>query len=1392
MSPKTGAVEKRQDGGKAKMKPKKNTASDEASDKVAAIESTDKPASDAEVNGHEEMDQMEDNDESQEQVTNDGDMQDEEKTEDETQSVRPASSSLMSRFWGLASLNAAERIEAAAALLPQLKASQAEFSGDGLCPDLEYSFKRLVRGMGSNRKAARQGFGVALCEVLAQFPEISVDRFVRVVETEHALTGATKDQRECQYGRLFSYGALVQSGRLRDSATVPSGIINQVTKHLLSILAFKNYTRPPACQVLCALVQMVSLPAFKGEILSEIASIMSIDKSTDNTDKSRALTPDGLCLLIASEEHLRALVSSRVKLPSGVDASLLKDRLVILELQPKAVDALNTPLNQAALTHPMWEMLSHHLAKQSAETFSAAWNKIVDRTLLGRSANAERKSSALNMLRLVATASPHLVHLTLSPQLTRQMLQSLSVANSYLHDASKSALAALLAAVSQPNTPAEARLKVLAHLTGPSGSKRFDTITKTSAVKDIMSTLSLEEVTQYVLTLQSEFVDPPQLARRTGEGAAEDVQSTNEAHRCFVLDQMLALFRNARVPKNEDWTSGCVLFCLIYGFFEVGEHAKAAASILGDMKKWCIVKPLEQPLSPRTLSTVKSRFTSFLSDLCTSPSFQSEGAADDNTRKLPGLRPDGEYRIAYIVSFIHKLVNKVPLQTAVTDEQRDAFNDLVTLQGEVEKTVQAKRSTRGKKAQDSAAVKQSAKAFRLLILHTVALFLTEPASVASTAPDLRSAFADLCAPAKSSKSKKSNPQKESDEDSNDVDAASVVVDILLSMLSQPSALLRSAVTQVFTMMCDTMSSPAIELLGHVISNDKPVDAEGDEEDEDDDENEDDDDDDDEEEEDEQTEENGASSEQKTNKVTEESEVSDDDSDDDDSDVDVMDDSDDDDDDERLEDDAAQQSEDAEEKLLALKRKLAAALKVPMDENGYFLDGDEANEKPSKESDAEDSEDDGEESDWDDEQMMAVDSAIAQHFREHMKGRKKTKKAEQQLNAQFKLRVLDLIDIYIRKQSSNPSALLLVPALLKAVTSTQLLSDSGANLKHRIVGIVTNKFANAKALPSLSSDEDIAMAHSMLKSCLTSMLTQRDKEYRAMTEACARILLRSLTHGALEVTESGASRHIGQLDCNVFEEVYGDICRKFLSKKKWDINPQVLLGLTSRFPAVSWLLVPIFADAVANACTPVRWLTAAQFVSQLVTQKRFVLARPQLLKQYGAALVQFFVNATTVIKGEMQDKFKPAQVRVLTQSALFVARLLKLAEVTDIDTTPLGDVATTISQSKYGALSPAVFTPCKQLLQELGVDVSELKRPDAVQFQSSKSNEPKSAEKKGNAKRKHPSSTSGAGDGDGDGAVKKRKKKSKKKSQKGNMALETEQAQAKQDSPAKRSKKSKKQ
>ncbi|KAJ1796888.1 DNA-directed DNA polymerase, partial [Coemansia sp. RSA 2523] len=129
-------------------------------------------------------------------------------------------------YWDLASLDESKRIEAAAQLISALCKFQAEMPAttsvatteeelNRICAgDVTYGIKRLIKGLASPRDGARQGYSIALSELLARVPCISVklvlDLLWRSTEATKQMKG--QEQRDMRFGRIFGLMALVQSG----------------------------------------------------------------------------------------------------------------------------------------------------------------------------------------------------------------------------------------------------------------------------------------------------------------------------------------------------------------------------------------------------------------------------------------------------------------------------------------------------------------------------------------------------------------------------------------------------------------------------------------------------------------------------------------------------------------------------------------------------------------------------------------------------------------------------------------------------------------------------------------------------------------------------------------------------------------------------------------------------------------------------------------------------------------------------------------------------------------------------------------------------------------------------------------------------------------------------
>ena len=80
--------------------------------------------------------------------------------------------------------------------------------------------KRLISGLSSSRECARQGFGVALTEVLRTFSHLRTDEVLDLIESKTEVVSSMRgdEERERRFGRLFGYMAVLRAERLRDAA----------------------------------------------------------------------------------------------------------------------------------------------------------------------------------------------------------------------------------------------------------------------------------------------------------------------------------------------------------------------------------------------------------------------------------------------------------------------------------------------------------------------------------------------------------------------------------------------------------------------------------------------------------------------------------------------------------------------------------------------------------------------------------------------------------------------------------------------------------------------------------------------------------------------------------------------------------------------------------------------------------------------------------------------------------------------------------------------------------------------------------------------------------------------------------------------------------------------
>ncbi|KAI9736821.1 MAG: DNA-directed DNA polymerase [Claussenomyces sp. TS43310] len=254
---------------------------------------------------------------------------------------------------------------------------------------------------------------------------------------------------------------------------------------------------------------------------------------------------------------------------------------------------------------------------------------------------------------------------------------------------------------------------------------------------------------------------------------------------------------------------------------------------------------------------------------------------------------------------------------------------------------------------------------------------------------------------------------------NDVEASVVLVEVLLSLISKPSLLLRKVAQHVFTAFSYEVSEEGLSLMTEVLETAEGLKGQQELFDQDD----------------------------------EEGDVDEDDEDSDDldSDVEVLEmnrqngseDEEEDSDDEGEDEEIGEDDEEGRR----LDEALAKALGT------HSADQDLKEESSDSDADMSDSE------------MMALDTKLIEIFSQRKKqpNKKQEKKEARENIVNFKSRVLDLLSIYVKKQSANPAAFALLLPLLKTIRTT-----SAQTIREKAHGVIG---AFAKSFKSIRSDDE---------------------------------------------------------------------------------------------------------------------------------------------------------------------------------------------------------------------------------------------------------------------------------------------------------------------------------
>lgn len=911
---------------------------------------------------------------------------------------------LLDQYWKLASDKAEERIAAAETLLKGLQDKNEE-------SDWDYALKRLVRGLSSSRGSARLGFSMALAELLQlRSSVISVKEYLSLCDVSFETSSGMKghEERGLLFGRLFALKILAESP-LWDSSAQASDDLSAFVKLTIDLALKKAWLREPPFYALCELIKKLSM---KEEFRSGIELAFNLHQ-----EKGLSMSCEGVALALSVPKDQRLKYNSKSGWSKG--DPMEKGSLPQLSRTLREMPVSSGDVSQSKpYIHFVWSyILNEYLAnfkcrpdnnrleappakraklsRTSAELIPLKdfWNSAVDRDFFGPDTSSERKMWGFEIF-LLWCQEPSFpdVETLFSPNLIKTLSLHLSQKDKTLNKMAKKVAAVVSQRVVELHS--ERIVPIISQFM--MYSPNFDKVSKSKLVQTLLSSVKdQQDITKLVDILISQV---------------NSLSTKDLVNRQWIFDNLVQLVRisnqvgsshEIKAIHSAPWVTK-ILETLIPLAYFVNKEETATVS---------------EDDQERIARIAQDRVMSILSSTLGN---RAKGVSQDPQSSWP-------YIVFQLIMNFSKEHPSFEPRVEFDDETLKAKTKAETTLYKIHKKRNSSRHVDSSQLQ----------AFELLF----AMVLLQ---VYGSVPDAISMLDELQMCYYKIKGKRIALDEGEDPEAED-EPSLVLTEILISLLSQHSTVLRRLSEDVWRAFSDQFTEKSLLLLCDICSAQEGIqgqkslfDVEDDSERE--------------------VEESDLSEEEEEDGLEDSSEIEEGESESTSSDY-------------ELDDDT--------------KTRLASTLGVK--ESGDF-DHDE-----SVASSEEDS--------MDDEQMSALDGHLATIFRERHKLKTKAKekrlensKAKQNI-VQLKGRVLDLLDIYLIEEPENLLGLTFVQPLFNLLCSTK-----DPKLAEKARELMKNRLCR-KTNIKLAREEDCDMCLRMLEN--THMMASGSKS-KMLTLACNQV------------------------------------------------------------------------------------------------------------------------------------------------------------------------------------------------------------------------------------------------------------------------------------------------
>ncbi|CAB3246386.1 unnamed protein product [Arctia plantaginis] len=819
--------------------------------------------------------------------------------------------------------------------------------------DLKYVLKRLVRSLGANIPDMRTGYFATLVTLLSKFEQVSVAQLLELAKKELHSNGSSKSEvGDVALGQILVCSALFRSGRILKCTTEEQ---SEVIQLLLASSKKKSYLNTVAYLILLDFVNGVDADQF-GQVIWPL-----IKPEFKRDIKEHSL--DSLYFLFVISTKFPDKVKLRKLI--GSPEILCEDNIHTV------CEKIMTGIDFNSVGHPIYKEIAIKIANSSH--LQLFWTSGIDSQLVKH--NRNRELVAVNILTTILTnihenyeVIPELISRNFF-KLFMDWFKGLQTAskirskrdneddNKLMIKKQKELLNALCKALKSEKVDNTVRVEVLKKLLFTPGEINFTEITGTTIVKSIIADLNKDGVKKMAKLFKGVLLNTSK------KSIKEDVERNwynNERVKAAELLSYLVSHESVKDDTEFKLTYMKLLMC--FGFFKVG----------GDETV---------PISIELSSSIKSCFYR-----CFTSRFSN---VDNLVTVLSSL-------CSFICSILQKEQIRAKIEKQFPQENVDCWEMLMEVCQNIEKND----------------IKSKVDNVFLILLYQLGLFLfSEPVHVKiakSSIKELKSCYEHY------RKGKKKKPKLVTEGDlTSEPEWIEVLVEVLLSILSAESSVLRSVVQCVFRLLWEYLTPSSIGQIISVLdpeneSNPLTHDDSGSE-------NEDD--------SDIEEKENGNNS---TDSDKEEEEEDDSDS--------------------QMEDDDEEDLKTPDQLRLAIQKALGSAAPESETES---IDADTIDEKEGKK----------------------LDEALAEAFKQFRQGKgRKTKKdrKDKKTLSDFRVRVLDLIDIYLEKDPSMDICLGMIAPLTRCLEFC--IQDQFTELENR----VRKTIKNLAKVRKFSSVDDVSI------------------------------------------------------------------------------------------------------------------------------------------------------------------------------------------------------------------------------------------------------------------------------------------------------------------------------